>query len=84
MCRQYSGQPELDMNCIPGSRIRPFSIIFLGLLACGVAAAGSEKDRVYGADYSITPDIPNSGAVVELRISQSKRLLRELHMPFDE
>ncbi len=84
MCRQYSGQPELDMNCIPGSRIRPFSIIFLGFLACGVAAAGSEKDRVYGADYSITPDIPNSGAVVELRISQSKRLLRELHMPFDE
>ncbi len=84
MCRQYSDQPELDMNCIPGSRTRQISIIFLGLLAWCVAAAAADQERVYAVDYSITPDIPNSGALVKLRVFQTRRLLRELHMPFDE
>jgi hypothetical protein len=84
MCRQYFEQPELDMICIPGSRIRLISIIFLSLLACSVTAAEAQKERVYAVDYSITPDIPNSGAIVELRVSQTESLLRELRMPFDE
>ncbi len=89
MRRRYPEQPELDMNCIPGSGIRPILIIIFWLFACSVAAsapgiAESEKERVYGADYSITPDISKSGAFVELRIAQREGLLRELHMPFDE
>ncbi len=86
---RYPEQPELDMNCIPGSGIRPILIIIFWFFACSVAAsapgiAEPEKERVYGADYSITPDISKSGAFVELRIAQREGLLRELHMPFDE
>ena len=84
MVRQYSQQPELDMNCIPGSGVRLIAVVFLGLLACSVTAAESDKPRVYAVDYLITPDIRTSGAVVELRVSQTRRLLRELRMPFDE
>ncbi len=84
MCTQYSEQPELDMNCIPGSRMRLISIIFLGFLACSVAADEPQEERVYGADYLITPDISKAGAFMELKISQRQGLLRELHMPFDE
>ncbi len=89
MRRRYPEQPELDMNCIPGSGIRPILIIIFWLFACSVAAsapgiAESEKERVYGADYLITPDISKSGAFVELRISQRMGLLRELSMPYDE
>ena len=84
MCRQYPEQPELDMNCIPGSRTHLISIIFLGLLAGSITAAKADQERVYAIDYSITPDIPNSGAFVKLKLFQTRRLLRELHMPFDE
>lgn len=90
MRRKYPEQSELDMNCIPGTGIRTISIIILGLLpACGAAAAESEmtqpaNERVYGVDYSITPDISRAGAFVELRVEQNQGLLRELSMPYDE
>jgi hypothetical protein len=90
MRRHYTEQTELDMNCIPGTVIRPVSIFVLGLLVvCGafVAESGTARaanERVYGADYVITPDIPRAGAYVELRIEQTDGLLRELSMPYDE
>lgn len=87
MRRHYLEQPGLDMNCIPGSGMRLISIIFFGFLACIVAASAQEitkPQRVYGADYSITPDISKAGAFVELTISQREGLLRELHMPLNE
>ena len=77
------------MNCIPGSGIRPLPFFFL-VLFCGsvavstTASAEPVKERIYGADYLITPDISKAGAFVELRISQSGGLLRELHMPYDD
>jgi hypothetical protein len=89
MHRHYPEQTELDMNCISGSGIRLIAIIFLMFVTSSVAVSAAEsaepkKDRVYGADYSITPDISKAGAVVELRISQNDGLLRELHMPYDD
>ncbi len=88
MCRRYPEQPEIEMNCVPGSRIRPISIVIFWFFACSVAAsapgiAEPKKERVYGADYSIAPDVSKSGAFVELRITQREGLLRELNMPFD-
>jgi hypothetical protein len=89
MRRQYPEQPELDMNCIPGTGIRSILISVLGLfVVCGTMAANSQtvrpaNERIYGADYSITLDRSRAGAVVELRIAQSERLLRELSMPYD-
>lgn len=87
MRRHYPELTELDMNCIPGPGIRLISIVAFGLLAtCGTASGDSEapqaaNERVYGADYRITPDISGGGAFVELRIAQQQRLLRELSMP---
>jgi len=41
------------------------------------------KERIYGVDYRVRPDISRGGATVRLRISQSDRLLHELSMPLD-
>ena len=54
--------------------------------ACSAPAAESGtsqamKERIYGVDYRVRPDISRGGAHVRLRISQSDRLLRELSMP---
>ncbi len=87
MRKHYAELLEFDMTCIPGSGIRLVSIVGFCLLAfngASFAAEISEPRRVYGADYSITPDISKHGAFVELRISQKKWLLRELSMPYDE
>jgi len=85
----YLEHTELDMNCISGSGIRLIAMIFLFFATGSIAVSATEsaepeKNRVYGADYSITPDISKGGAVVELRISQNDGLLRELHMPYDD
>ena len=87
MRKHYAELLEFDMTCIPGSGIRLVSIVGFCSLAfngASFAAEISEPRRVYGADYSITPDISKHGAFVELRISQKKWLLRELSMPYDE
>ncbi len=87
MRRHYAELFEIDMICIPGSGIRLVSIVGFFLLAFNAASSAqdiSEPQRVYGAHYSITPDISRQGALVELRISQTKWLLRELTMPYDE
>lgn len=57
--------------------------------ACSAPAAESGaskelKERIYGVDYRVRPDISRGGAYVRLRISQSDRLLRELSMPLEE
>ncbi|MFB3125726.1 MAG: hypothetical protein ACE1Z7_09145 [Woeseiaceae bacterium] len=57
--------------------------------ACSAPAAESGasqamKERIYGVDYRVRPDISRGGAYVKLRISQSDRLLRELSMPLGE
>ena len=56
--------------------------------ACSAPAAESGasqaiKERIYGVDYRVRPDISRGGAYVKLRISQSDRLLRELSMPLE-
>ncbi len=89
MHRHYAEQTELDMNCIPGSGIRLITMFFLVFITStavtsAAESAEPENDRIYGADYLITPDISKAGAIVELRISQNDGLLRELHMPYDE
>ena len=89
MHRHYAEQTELDMNCIPGSGIRLITMAFLIFTSYGVSGSAAEtigpgNDRVYGADYLITPDVSRSGAVVELTISQAEGFLRELHMPYDD
>ncbi len=87
MRRHYAELFEIDMICIPGTGIRLVFIAGFFLLAFNAASSAqdiSEPQRVYGAHYSITPDISRQGALVELRISQTKWLLRELTMPYDE
>jgi hypothetical protein len=80
----YAEQNEFDMNCIPGSGIRLIAMALLIFNSYSVAVSAAENDRVYGADYSITPDVSKGGAVVELTISQTEGFLRELHMPYDD
>ena len=58
------------------------------IAACSAPASESGasqamKERIYGVDYRVRPDISRGGATVRLRISQSDRLLRELSMPLD-
>lgn len=89
MHRHYAQQTELDMNCIPGSGIRLITMAFLIVTTCSIAVSAAEtieagNHRVYGADYSIIPDVSKGGAVVELTISQTEGFLRELHMPYDD
>ena len=87
MRKHYAELLEFDMTCIPASGIRLVIIIGFCLLAFNGASSAeenSEPQRVYRADYSITPDISKDGAFVELRISQKRWLLRELSMPYDE
>ena len=87
MRKHYAELLEFDMICIPGSGIHLVSMVGFCLLAfngASFAEESSEPRRVYGADYSITPDISKHGAFVELRISQNEWLLRELSMPYDE
>ena len=87
MRRHYVELLEFDMTCIPGSGIRLVSIVGFCLLIFNGASSAqeiSDPQRVYGADYSISPDISRNGAFVGLRSSQRKWLLRELPMPYDE
>lgn len=51
--------------------------------ASAAAAPEPPTKRIYGADYLVRPDISRGGAYVELRITQDRRLLRELSMPVD-
>lgn len=93
--RKYRERPEIDMNCLPGTEISPepaaaaksLSVLVLLVLGCSAVAlshaAGPTNARVYGADYSVRPDIARGGAHVELRISQNRNLLRQLSMPLD-
>ncbi len=62
MHRHYAQQTELDMNCIPGSGIRLITMAFLIVTTCSIAVSAAEtveagNHRVYGADYSIVPDV---------------------------
>ncbi len=65
------------------------SMLVCGCIAlCSVLASESAmsepiKERAYGVDYRVKPDISRGGAFVELQISQNRSLLRELSMPFD-
>jgi hypothetical protein len=89
MRKHYPDRTELDMNCIPGSGIRLIPLCILVVLTSSVSFSATEpaeprRDRVYGADYSITPDISKAGAFVELKISQNRGLLRELTMSYED
>ena len=89
MPRHYPVQTELDMNCISGTGIRSLLLAILVLLTAfstvmaQSSSSQASNERVYGADYRITPDVSREGAQVELRITQSRGLLRELSMPYD-
>jgi hypothetical protein len=76
------------MNCFSGAYIQLtfiVSALFLFIAeAAGQTISQRPDDKIYGADYTITPDVANAGALVELRISQSRQLLRELSMTFDD
>lgn len=65
------------------------AVLALGFVAaCSAPASESGasptiKERVYGVDYRVKPDISRGGAYVRLKVSQSEKLLRELSMPLN-
>ena len=87
MRRQYRQATESDMNCIAATKIQLLLIAGLALLVSDTAIAAesnsppSANERTYVVDYRITPDVSRSGAYVELKLAQNRRLLRELSMP---
>jgi len=63
-----------------------FVTAILALTAFAAAAANSDDDsdspsRVYQVIYTVTPKPDRGGVIVELRLRQPRRLLRELNMP---
>lgn len=73
------------MTCFSGMGIRiTVACSLIAFFGTTMAASGTPKpasERIYAADYRISPEISEAGANVELSIEQSRGLLRELSMP---
>ncbi len=85
----YRPGAEHDMNRIPAFNFllfRLLPIVFvMSTSACGVPASESaeaepDSSRVYQLEYLVTPDPQAGGAWVELQLTQSANLLREVNM----
>ncbi|MBT8083646.1 MAG: hypothetical protein HKP32_05080 [Woeseia sp.] len=80
-------------GAVLSAALRRYAAILLLLAGSGCAVAAVDvaegesdaaAEKVYGVTYTVTPDAKRGTALVEMRVEQSRRLLREITMRMPE